>query len=309
MRRIAKLSLLCLAAAGACKSADLVIPTAPLPYAGVRFINAVPDSAGTFGLDFRFVDQLESNAHFRINFRNNPTTSQPFISSQIQFKGANEGKRNFKIFLDDSVQAIASTVLKDTSVDLVKLHNYTAMMWGNGRSIVNGGTGPQPADAMHLTFWEEDVPDPGANVAMRVINTTNAAIDVRVYLTGGTVPVAPTFAAVPAYSKSAYVVMPPGKYLYNTRAAGAATNLIATDAQTLPGKDETCSGRTCGTGEHPDEEAEPGTSVAGSAVTGVVFPRSTAGARTPQTFTTPAITFMWDRRPPRSCAQPPKPYC
>ena len=128
-----------------------------LPYAGVRFINAVPDSSGAFGIDFRFIDQLESNAHFRIAFRNNPSNN---VSTQIQYKGAREGSRHFRIFLDDSIQSIASTVLKDTSVSLTKLHNYTAIMWGNGRSIstVAGTAGGENAPA----FWEEDVADPGA---------------------------------------------------------------------------------------------------------------------------------------------------
>jgi len=50
-----------------------------------------------------------------------------------------------------------------------------------------------------------------------------------------------------------------------------------------------------------DTEALPGTSVAGSAVTLIVFPRSTAGSKAPQTapFAVPAGSFMWDRRPPR----------
>ena len=46
MRRILKLSLTCLAAGAvtACEP-DTVITTEVLPYAGVRFINAVPDTA------------------------------------------------------------------------------------------------------------------------------------------------------------------------------------------------------------------------------------------------------------------------
>src|SRR3954447_912137 len=114
MRRFVKLSLLCLAAgAGACSTPELEHPTEVLPYAGVRFINAVPDSSGAFGMDFRFVDLLESNAHFRIAFRDNPSAASGGISSQIEYKGAREGARHFRIFLDDTLQAIASTVVKD----------------------------------------------------------------------------------------------------------------------------------------------------------------------------------------------------
>src|SRR3954447_10367627 len=112
MRRFVKLSLLCLAAgAGACSTPELEHPTEVLPYAGVRFINAVPDSSGALGLDFRFVDILESNAHFRITFRNGGTATAP----AIQYKGARDGSRHFRIFLDDTIQTIASTVVKDST--------------------------------------------------------------------------------------------------------------------------------------------------------------------------------------------------
>ena len=296
MRRFNKLSLICLVAglASACKSADLVVPTEVLPYAGVRFINAVPDSAGAFGLDFRFVDLTESNAHFRIGFRNGPSAAAPFVSTQLYYKGARAGNRHFRIFLDDTLQTIASTVVRDTTVALTALSNYTAMLWGNGRSV--------GADAMRLTFWTEDVADPAALVAMRVINATNAAIDVRVYLNGGTAPATATWAAVPAYSRSTHVTMPAGSYRYNVTPAGGGAALFA-DALTLPGAAASCSSVACKPGEKEDIASQPGTTIAGSAVTGIVFPRSTAGARTPQSasFTVPAITFTWDRRPPRTC--------
>ena len=130
MRRIIQFSLLCLAAGvSACSSPELVHPTENLPYAGVRFINAVPDSSGAFGMDFRFVDLLESNAHFRITFRNTPgTVGTPAVSvsTAIQYKGAREGSRHFRVFLDDTLQSIASTVVVDATVNLTKEHNYTA---------------------------------------------------------------------------------------------------------------------------------------------------------------------------------------
>jgi len=60
MRRLFLLSTLVIAAGvvSACSPEDVV--DSPVgPTAGVRFINAVPDSAGNFGLDFRFVDFVE----------------------------------------------------------------------------------------------------------------------------------------------------------------------------------------------------------------------------------------------------------
>jgi hypothetical protein len=280
MRRSLNFIMLVLVAgaASACRP-DEVIKTEDIPTAGVRFINAVPDSSGAFGLDMRFVDIVESNAQFRITFRNNPITAGGFTASgQTQFKGARAGSRRFAIFLDDTIQSIASTKLKDTTVTLEAGKNYTAIMWGEGR-----------AGTMKLTFFDDTPADPAANVALRIINATNAPIDGYQYVTGGTVPTIPTWAAVPAYGRSAFVNAAPGSIRYKVQAAGSAVDMFA-DMTAIPGTAKTV-----------DIEGTPGTTQAGSAVTLVVYPRSTAGARTPQTaaFQVPAGSFMWDRRPPR----------
>jgi hypothetical protein len=284
MRRLLPRAVLCIAAAAvsAC-SPDVIIPTEDIPTAGVRFINAVPDTGGSFGLDFRFVDLVESNAHFRITFRNGPSTAAPFVSTQIQYKGARAGQRHFRIFLDDTLQAIASTVVKDSTVSVEANRNYTAMLWGASRST---GT-----DRMKLTFFEENVADPGTQVALRVINATAGAIDVRYYAQGGTAPAAATWANVAPFSASTYVLAAPGPKMFNVQPAGGGTALFA-DALAIPGAAATV-----------DVEALPGVTVAGSAVTAIVFPRSTPGTKAPQTaaFQVPAITFMWDRRPARTC--------
>lgn len=281
MRRFARLQALVLGSVvfSAC-ALEEVVNTEAIPTAGVRFINAVPDSAGAFGLDFRFVDLVESNAHFRITFRNGPTTASGVTAAtQTQFKNARAGSRNFVIFLDDTLQTIASTKLKDTTVTLEAGKNYTAILWGAAR-----------LGAMKLTFFEDVPADPGANVALRVINATEAPIDVRQYVQGGTAPATATWANVGALSVSSFVTAAPANIMYNVRAAGAATNLF-NDMLALPGQANTV-----------DIEGTPGTTRAGSAVTLIVFPRSTPGARTPQTaaFAVPAGAFVWDRRPPRT---------
>jgi len=304
MRRIVQLSLLGLAAGvSACSTPDLVHPTENLPYAGVRFINAVPDSAGSFGMDFRFVDLLESNAHFRITFRNGPGTAgtpAQNVSTSIQYKGAREGKRNFKIFLDDTLQSVASKVLKDTTVTLTKEHNYTAVLWGNARSATTA------ADAMRLGFWDEDVtaPAPG-KVKLRVINATSNAIDVYTFVTTPTPPPTPTWAAVPPFSKSTYIEVDAGVYNYSAANAGGASTSLIGSTPALVGTLPTCSGVTpCPTGQQPDIQAAPGTGVAGSAVSAIVFPPANNNSKAAQ-FSTAGVTFVWDKRPPRTC----DPYC
>ena len=290
MRRVFVLSLVCLSAviAAGCSQKE-VYPTALVPTAGVRFINAVPDTAGGYGLDLRFVDILESNAQFRMNFRSGPATAGGVTASAgVQYKAARAGQRHFRIFLSDTIQAAASTVLKDTTVTLEAGKNYTALLMGYAR------TGQTPA--MQLLFFEETVADPGANVAVRVINTTGAAIDVRQYVSGGTLPVAATWANVAAMSVSTHITTAPAQIRFNVQPAGGGTALFA-DGLALLGSP---AFSTAGASGRLDVEALPGTTIAGSAVTFIVFPRSVAGARTPQTaaFQVSAGASVWDRRPP-----------
>ena len=275
MRRHFKLSMLCLAvgAASACSTPETVIGTENIPTAGVRFINAVPD---TNAMDMRFVDIVESNAHYKIGFRNSPSTSGGVTAStQVQYKNARAGQRHFRIFLNDTLQSVASFVLKDTTVNLEAGKLYTALMWGNAR-----------AGQMRLTFYEEVVPDPGSSVGLRVINATTNSYDVRTYASGGAVPTATTWAAVAPLSRSSFVNSPAVQTRYNIQPAGGGAVLLA-DPLALIGAAATV-----------DIEGTPGTTQAGSAVTAIIFPASVAGSKATQ-FSTPGVTFIWDRRPPR----------
>lgn len=295
MRRVLQLTMLWAVAgvAGAC-SADKVISTEDIPTAGVRFINAVPDTGAAFGLDFRFVDLPESNSHFRITFRNTPTTSAGVTgSTTIQYKNARAGSRRFRIFLDDTLQSVAQTVLKDSTANLEAGKNYTFLLWGRARS-----TG---ADRMRLTVIEENVADPGTNVALRVINATGAPVDVRQYVATGTVPAGATWANVGAYSVSNYVTATPAQIRFNVQPAGGGTALFS-DGLALIGNPNgtTVGGCTVGV----DCQGAPGTTVPGSAITAIIFPPSVAGTKAPQgaAFANPLMSFMWDRRPALTCA-------
>lgn len=289
MRSILRLSVVAAAAAAALTACrpDEVITTPDVPTAGVRFINASPDTSGAYGMDFRFVDLVENNQQFRHTFRSVPVTgSGVTISSLVQFKPAKATTpREFVVFLDDTLQSIAKTKVFTGTANLTAGVNYTYIVWGRGR----GGT-------LKLDNWADDVPDPGNKVALRVINATETPIDVRAFVTGATVPAAPTWAKVPGLSKSGYVLVDPAAITYNVRLADATANLFA-NLTAIPGAAATSS---AGAGAKLDRCATPGTSVAGSAVSLIVFPASTPGARTPQiaAFQVPAGTFVWDRRPP-----------
>ncbi len=287
MRRIFDLSLLCLAVSvvNAC-SPEQIIETPVAPTAGVRFINAVPD---TGAMDFRFVDVVENSAHWGQAFRNNPVIASGVTTSQgVQFKPARAGQRHFKIFMNSTNPAVAQITVKDTTVTLVEDHNYTVLLWGNARAGSTPGLG--------LAFIDETVPDPGSQVALRVINATGSAIDVRHYPSGGTPPAAATWSNVPPLTVSSYVTAAPGQTQFNVQPAGGGAALFA-DALALVGAPAL-------TAPPGPTDALPGTTIAGSAVTAIVFPRSVAGSRAPQTtaapsYAAPVVTFVWDRRPPR----------
>ena len=281
MRRSFQLSMLCLAvgAASACSTPDKIVATENIPTAGVRFINAVPD---TNAMDFRFVDIVESNAQYKIGFRNGPATSGGVTASaQIEYKNTRAGQRHFRIFLSGTTADIATFVLKDTTVTIEAGKLYTAMMWGTART---GG--------MKFVFYEETIPDPGTQIGLRVINTTGAAIDVRTFAATGTLPAAPTW-SVASMARSSFITAAPSQIRYNVQPAGGGT-VVVPEALALIGAPPSSSAGTTTL----DIEALPGTTVAGSAVTAIIFPASVVGSNAAQ-FAAPGMSFMWDRRPPR----------
>lgn len=273
MRRIYQLTV-GLAATGllaACE-VDPLVPTEDIPTAGVRFLHVVPD---TGAMDFRFVDLVENSAHWSMAFRS---------SANFFYKNARAGQRHLRIFMTGTTAEVASTVVKDTVVTLEAGKRYTFLMWGYAR------TGSNPP--MRLSMIEDDPADPGASVALRVIHAaaTHGALDVRQYPNGGTVPGSPTWASVAPLSVSTYATAAPGSKRINVQPAGGGANLFA-DALAL-----------VGVAAEIDIEAAPGTTVAGSAVSNIIVPRSVAGSSAPN-ITTPGMISAWDRRPPRSTCQ------
>lgn len=270
MRAIFRFSVLCLAAgvASGCKL-EQVVPTEDVPTAAIRFVHAVPD---TGLIDFRPVDIVENTNFYSVGFRS---------TTLLYYKAARAGSRHFRIFMSGTTSAVASIVVKDTTVTLEAGRKYTFLLWGFAR------TGSLPA--MKLTVLDDNPADPGTQVGLRVINAASGlgALDVRQYPATGTSPGAATWGGVAELSASSYMATPVGSIKYNVQPAGGGTPLFA-DATALAGSPATV-----------DLEATPGTTIAGSAVTGIVVPRSVAGS-TAANFTTPGIIFVWDRRPPRT---------
>lgn len=277
MRRIYQLSMLCLAAGvvNACKPQEN-FTSEDIPTAGVRFLNFVPD---TGAVDFRPVDIVENSSAYAVGFR---STTLAF------YKNAKAGQRHFRVFMSvssfsqlpaEQQIAIASTVLADTTVTLEAGHRYTFVLWGFSRST---GT-----SRMKLTVFDDNPADPGTQVALRLVNAGAGlgAIDGRQYPATGA-PGAVTWANVAELTASAYVSAATGSIKYNIQPAGGGTALF-TDPTAIAGAAATV-----------DLDPIPGTTVAGSAVSGFVVPRSVAGSGAVN-ITTPGIIFLWDRRPPR----------
>lgn len=290
MRRILPFSALCLAIGtlGGCRPESVIDSPVP-PTAGVRFINAVPD---TGQMDFRPVDLVENVTFYNVAFRGTNT---------LYYKNARAGTRHFKIFRTPDPNtpvatqlAVAQTVVADLDGQVLEANKrYTYMLWGSAR--------PGSSPAMKVTLIVDDPADPGAQVAVRVINacvaglcgsSTDGSVDARVFTSAQTISApAATFAGQAQLTSSAYTNVATGTYTFDFRPVGGATSGTALASGTGP----------AGTAQTVDLEAIPGTSVAGSAVTAVLVPRSLAGS-TAASFTTPSIIFLWDRRPPRTCA-------
>lgn len=279
MRRSYLLSMLCLAAVvgSACKPEENFI-SETIPTAGIRFLNFVPD---TGAVDFRPVDIVENTTFYNVGFRG---TALAF------YKNARAGARNFRIFMSvsdfstlpaEQQIAIASTVVAEVPLTLEAGHNYTVILWGFARA----GSSP----ARQVTVIDDNPADPGAQVALRLVNAASGlgAVDGRQYPATGTAPAAATWGAVPELSASVYVAAPTGSIKFNVTAAGSPTALF-TDPTAIAGAAATV-----------DTDPLPGTTVAGSAISAFVVPRSVAGSQATN-FTTPGVIFLWDRRPPRT---------
>src|SRR5258708_19834984 len=99
MRCVTRLAMMFVAvgAVAACSTPDQIITAPDIPTAGVRFINAVPD---TNNMDFRFIDLVQNSAHYKIGFRNSPSTSGGLPApTQIKSKNTHPTPRHLPISL------------------------------------------------------------------------------------------------------------------------------------------------------------------------------------------------------------------
>ena len=272
--RVKRIGLALLAAlAVGCKKDDgpFLAPVVPLAY--TRFINATPD---TVGLDFRFIDFLEHS----------PFEIQLTYRGFTPYQGTLPGARHLRVFpnpggspsLGDVTQ-----IMLDETVTFEAGKYYTLVAVGYSR------TGSSPA--VKLQVFEDPIPDPGSNVAYRVVHLGSGLNSINVSMTAsGTdpIPASPTFSNIAYLSPSAYVTQAPGAAWFRVQETTAATEIVSGTGRQAP----------AGAAGDPLNNLTTigGSGQAGSVVTAWVFPRSVSGSKAPN-VTTPSIVFTVDKHP------------
>ena len=280
----------CIAGLAACAGdASKVFTATPGQNAFIRFVNAISDSGAQ---DWRFVDQVEGSPSITgLSFRG--------IWPGATYQPATAGNRHLRIFqssLDPTfadptlaTPAIVSTVFLDSAFALTAGTHYTIIATGSLRS--------KTAKFLILT---DNFADPGSNVAVRVVNLGAApSLDVYGSATGGTaaLPASPLAAALATLTASTWVTMSPGPLVLRGNAAGSKTLPALVDVTAPAGvvADKTLNLTAVG-----------GSTIAGSAFTGFIFPPAVTGslaaqviaATCPTRCTTVGIVYAVDKYPP-----------
>jgi hypothetical protein len=283
------LALASAAAIGACRGdGGTAILASPGSVAYVRFVNAIPDSGSQ---DWRFVDQVEGSPNaLNLPFRG--------IFPGATYQPAASGNRHLRIFqsafdqgFNDPTQAspdLVSTVFVDSTFNLAEGQHYTIMAVGSLRS-----------KTAKFVVIPDNFADPGASVAVRVVNAGLAPIDVYGSASGGmsALPASPMVPALASYAASQWVTLSTGALALRADATGSTTLPAMVDATAPAG---VAADRTL------DLTAIGGSTIAGSAFTAFMFPAAVQGSRAalvvagtcPTKCTTAGAVFAVDRYPP-----------
>jgi len=262
---------LCGVSLAACQRNTAGTPFEPDALAALRFVNAVPD---TMQLDYRIVDVVTNAGMFNADFRANQAQYVPILV----------GQHTIRVFLSDSDLTVAQVVVNETTFNFEQGKNYTFIHSGFMRS------GQTPL--VTASIVEDAPPTPGAGkVAVRALNLAAGLGGMDIFVgttTTGLPAAAATWTDVAFGTFTGYVELDTAAYRVAATATGTATPLVV--ANTAAPTGAAASGTS---------SAIAGVKMAGSALTIVVLPRSVAGSRAPQAsaFTTPAVTFLNDRRP------------
>jgi hypothetical protein len=306
MRIVRILAIGLLAAGAACSRDNDGVLVTPDPTAGLRYVNLVSD---TGAMDFRIINVIgdapnTESATFRTGglvFGNvNPSPTQP------PYQPVRAGTPiNIRVFMSGTSAAVASTQMFDTTMTFDPGQNYTFFLYGTARTGTVGTsadkTGPFPLGnrCCSVLLTKDSVPTLAAGKwAVRVLNlaptyagaptapANGAAIDVRFASTSGATPTAAaSTATVGVITNTA-----PGNL-----SGYVSLDTTGTNAAAVPGYKlvAVANGTTSpavfqavlplGTRGSSTSNPFAGTSVAGTAITAVILPRSTPASTAPQT--------------------------
>ena len=255
----------------------------PGPHALIHIINAVPD---TGALDFRFMDTIDGVPN--VEFVNLPFRG----GTNVGYQSVSPGSHHIRVFMDASNQnaagltndpAIVSTVIADTTFTFVDGTHYTFILYGSAR-----------AKAQKFLILNDGFTIP-TGISVRAVNMNTSAADF--YLASGTaaatsVTGTPTFANLAPATASAYtafaVASSTSGYTLTATPAGATTPVWS--ALMNPGSAAVAEV----TGVSGALSALPGSRIAGSIFTGILFPASTAGSKA-ASFANPGVVLVPDR--------------
>lgn len=262
---------LAVAALGACNDDDVVTATRP-PLAGVRYINALPDT-GT--VDIRMIDQLEYSAN-TVN-----GTGGLLFREGTEYFSTEAKARKIRVFAFQNREVTTvSQVIHDTTITFEANKNYTLLLVGSAR-----------AKTARFRVIEDARQNVSAgNIAVRVYNAGAGAVDAYVLPTATTALTGtPTFAGVGDLAASAF----------NNRAAGAFAVRVAPAGSTTAAASVAAATGTAGTAL---VNPVAGAAVPGTVFSAYVFPRSVAGSGAPQTaaFLTTGVQLFVDQLPPNT---------
>ena len=234
------------------------------PLAFVRYINAVPDTLNT---TVRFIDQIAFTPQ---TFVNVPFRGQ----GQGGYQGTEAKARKFRVFTADFTNYTPegnTPLLVDTTITFEAGKYYTLLHTGYAR------TGSTPRQ--RIVVLEDNIPTPGASVAVRTLNAAPDLGSVDVYYSA--TPTTPS----PVHRRSQ------GSRTLRLAVPHAGSRCVRALSRPPPAPRRR-SGRSATAGAARNASANPtsGALIAGSALTAIAFPRSVAGSRA-ASFTTPGVVF------------------
>jgi hypothetical protein len=259
-------------AAAACSEDEVTVESRP-PLAGVRYINAVPD---TGRLDFKMVDQLEYSAN------SNSGTGGLAFREGTEYFPTEAKARHIKVFsLADTLITTVQQVLVDTTITFEANKNYTLLLAGTARNR-----------QARLRVIEDTPPASlGANdVAVRAYNAGAGPIDAWVVASTTTaLSGTPTFSSVADLAASTYRTQAAGAFAVRVASPGTTTALASLQA-------------AAGAAGTALQNPTAGATVPGTVFSAYIFPRSVAGSRAPQTaaFNTAGVQLFVDKLPPNT---------